>query len=149
MILPRDLTTLERSKLDVIRQELLGKFRRRVIPVFKRAGGTVEAIKPRVKYIPLRDHGHWRERLNDRLELISQCRGISWMAFIDQLIREVAANMGVPLEPEPLGRGTVTVIPPETPLPKMKIVTVGARQMGKTVDAGRATQFLLCDEVSA
>jgi hypothetical protein len=113
MILLRDLTKAEQAKLYVLKQEILGGFRKRVTPVFKRANGSIDLIEPSGMR-PCQREKLRQERMKfvkDARSLVSieQLRlapGIPWKTFIDNLYRDVAAGMGLP-------RSSVSWVPRE------------------------------------
>jgi hypothetical protein len=136
MITRTTLTKQEKEKLDVIKSELVGKFRKRVTPVFKRADGTIEPIHPKPKSpwqwvispaIAVPFGNAWSVKIPPYMapsleevrrstviaaRRIDQLRGITYNTFIQRLIDDLVKSMGIPPEPAPLGRGTVTIIPP-------------------------------------
>lgn len=169
MILPRDLTKLEKEKLGAMREELLGKLRKRVTPVFKRADGTIEKMTPKLKspwqwmFSPSIGVPHanaWHVKIPAYMapslqeirqsdivratERLNQLRGITHNTFLQRIINEMVSRYTI--GPLPLGRGTVEVIPPP------KASTVEWEWVNKKpshVDVGRPPQLLLCDKVSA
>lgn len=101
MILLGSLTKIEKKKLLELKEEIVLGFRKRVTPLLYRADGSTQPIprrSPMRMVTKMERRNYVIDDINRTRARLNQFRGITYIGFVESMVREYTVGVGIPPE---------------------------------------------------